>query len=141
MELISFVMHRFFNITVSVATIHYDGKTSTLGKRFVSLFMTTALLAVINGVCIANLFGSIIDSSNAHDDDQGPEVGLQCPEGMGKVTVSTGGRLICLQAGQLARFNVTDRYFVPQKRRILSPTTHDMCVCLMCGRPVNRNWS
>jgi hypothetical protein len=102
--------HRFFNITVSVTKIYSDGKTSTLGKRFAALCLTTSLLAVINGVCVANIFGALFTSHTVDDDDEeGAEVELKCPDGMGKVTVDSSGRLICLQDYQLESLNIPDR--------------------------------
>lgn len=107
------IVHRFFNITVSVTKIYSDGKTSTLGKRFAMLCMTTSLLAVLNGVCVANLFSSLFTSQTVDDDDEeGAEVVLKCPEGVGKVTVdASSGRLFCLlNDPPVSSQNISDRY-------------------------------
>lgn len=104
-------LFRFFNITVSVTKIYSDGKTSTLGKRFAMLCITTSILAVVNGVCVANLFSSLFTSKIVDDDDEeGAEVELRCPEGVGRVTVDpTTGRLFCLLNSLLPTYNLSDR--------------------------------
>lgn len=94
---------------MSVTKIYSDGKTSSLGKRFAALCLTTSLLAVINGVCIANAFGALFTSHDGDDDEGRADVIFKCPEGAGKVTVDSNGRLICLEDAELAHYNLTDR--------------------------------
>ena len=89
--------------------IYSDGKTSTLGKRFAALCVTTSILAVLNGVLIANLFSRLFSTNEVDDDEEGSEVKLDCPQGVGRITMDSYNRLICLLDEGRESLNLTKR--------------------------------
>lgn len=101
-------MCRFFNITVSVTKIFSDGKGLALGKRVIQLYFLTTILAVINGICIANAFGTLFSVNDDDDDEEGADIELRCPEGGGKVTMGADGRLFCLLSSDVGSYNLTE---------------------------------
>lgn len=99
---------RFFNITVSVTKIFSDRKGFALGKKAIQLYFLTTLLAVINGICIANTFSGLFSPTDDDDDEEGADVELRCPEGAGKITMDEAGRLFCLPTHDVVSYNLTD---------------------------------
>lgn len=99
---------RFFNITVSVTNIFSKGNGLALGKKILFLYSITTIFAVINGICIANIFGGLFISNDGGDEEEGVDVKLKCPGGEGRVTVDSSGNLICLTSKAVASFNLTE---------------------------------
>jgi hypothetical protein len=70
----------------------------------------TTLLAVLEGILIANMFSFLFTSDDADsDDDDGVEVSMICPDNFGTMTMEQDGSIICVHEDHLASFNLTDR--------------------------------
>jgi hypothetical protein len=93
---------------VSVTKIFSDGKGLSLGKKVAQLYFLTTMLAVLNGVFIAMLFGGLFTSNNDDDDEEGADIELICPAGVGKVTVDASGQVLCLRKDAMASLNLTE---------------------------------
>lgn len=68
----------FFNISVSIAQIYGDGSAGSLGKKVIKFYLLTTLLAVMNGIIMANMYASLFTSEKEEDDD-GCYIFLFCP--------------------------------------------------------------
>lgn len=68
------------------------------------------MLAVLEGILIANMFSFLFTSDDADsDDDDGVEVSMICPDNFGTMTMEQDGSIICVHEDHLASFNLTDR--------------------------------
>ena len=59
----------FFNISVSIAEIYGSGSAGSLGKKVIKFYLLTTLLAVANGIIMANMYASLFTSTAEGDDD------------------------------------------------------------------------
>jgi hypothetical protein len=92
-----------------VTKIFADGKGAALGKRVAQLYLMTTILAVINGISVANMFSGLFTANNDDDDEEGADVEFRCPDGAGKVTLDpVSGRLFCLPKESVSSFNLTE---------------------------------
>jgi hypothetical protein len=81
-----------------------------LGGKAIYFYSLTTLLAVLEGIMIANLFSFMFASDDGDsDDDDGVEVGLVCPEKFGTMTMKEDGSILCVHEDHLDAFNLTAR--------------------------------
>jgi Na+/H+-dicarboxylate symporter len=59
----------FFNISVSIAQIYGEGNAGSLGKKVIKFYLLTTLLAVMNGIIMANMYSSLFTSEKEEEDD------------------------------------------------------------------------
>lgn len=100
----------FFNITTSVVDIFGTGSASSIGKRAISLYTLTTVLAALEGIAIANVFSSLLDSNEGlTDDDDGVKITMMCPKDLGTMTVDADGSLLCVHHDDLSSYNLTSK--------------------------------
>lgn len=101
----------FFNITASVADIFGSGNAGTVGSKAIQLYMLTTLVAVTEGIILANVFSSLFDTDKGFsDDDDGAEINLKCPKDLGMMTVDKNGDLQCIHHDELSNYNTSSKY-------------------------------
>ena len=100
----------FFNIVCSIYDVFGSGSAGSLGKRAIWLYTLTTVIATIEGILMANIFSSLLESDNGEsDDDDGVKVSLVCPEDEGIITVLNDGSVLCIPHDQLDSYNITGK--------------------------------
>lgn len=59
----------FFNISVSIAQIYGEGSAGSLGKKVIKFYFLTTVLAVLNGIIMANMYAGLFKTEDEDDDD------------------------------------------------------------------------
>jgi hypothetical protein len=85
-----------------------------LGSKAIYFYSLTTLLAVLEGILVANIFSVLFSSDEGEsDDDDGVEVGMVCPDNFGTMTMERDGSIICVHEDHLDAFNVSTRWVSP----------------------------
>lgn len=101
----------FFNIVCSIYDVFGSGSAGNMGKRAIWLYTLTTIIATIEGIIMANVFSSLLESDDGYsDDDDGVKVSLVCPEDEGMMTVMTDGSILCIPHEELNSYNVSSKY-------------------------------
>ena len=96
---------------VSLTHCTLTPQAGSLGSKAIYFYSLTTLLAVLEGILIANLFSFLFASDEGEgDDDDGVEVAMVCPEDFGTMTMARDGSILCVHEDRLNSINISTRY-------------------------------